>query len=67
MRGQRTMTTRARNFMRANKESAVVYGSVIDVAGTTGRGCYYRLENGKTFRLTRNDCRAVGHPRWAHA
>jgi hypothetical protein len=54
----------ANRFLEANKRSPVVYGSVLDVP-RGGRGCFYRLEDGKTFELTADDCRAVGFPRWA--
>lgn len=57
------MTTKARNFLEANRRSPVVYGSVIDDGG---KGCFYRLADGSIFRLSSADCRCVGHPRWAH-
>lgn len=55
------MTLKAHLFIVANKASAVVYGSVTD-----GGGCVYRLADGTVWKLTRADCRDVGHPRWAH-
>lgn len=61
------MSVRARSFVRANADSPVVYGSVIGGDKGPGfvTGCYYRLENGKTFTLTTADCRRV-KPRWLH-
>lgn len=54
------MTRRARNFLTANADSPVVYGSV------DGNAVVYRLENGKLFHLTRADCEHAQYPRWAH-
>lgn len=55
------MTKKAREFREANRRSPVVYGSAI---GDGGRGAYYRLEDGKTFRLGKADCAAAGMPLW---
>lgn len=59
------MSYLAARFLEANKRSPVVYGSVLD-PHRGGRGCFYRLEDGKTFTLTAEDCRTVGFPRWAY-
>lgn len=62
------MTLKAKRFIAANRESAIVYGSVI--GGDRGpehvEGCFYRLQNGRTFKLTVEDCRAIAGPRWLH-
>jgi hypothetical protein len=55
-------TYRARRFREANRRSPVVYGSVI---GEGGKGCFYRLADEQTFELNAEECRAIGHPRWA--
>ena len=47
-------------FKAANAASPVVYGSALSDRG----GCYYRLDDGSKFRLTRDECGAVGYPRW---
>lgn len=57
------MTSKAHQFLMANEQSPVVYGSVI---GRGGRGCHYRLQDGRNFRLGAKDCKDVGHPRWQH-
>jgi hypothetical protein len=65
------MTHKAALFLAANARSPVVYGSVLTDPRWRGdgpppsRGCYYRLADGKTFRLGLADCRAVVAPRWA--
>ncbi len=56
-----TIETGAEAFIAANKRSPVVSGSAI---GKGGEGAYYTLANSKTFKLSRDDCAAVGHPRW---
>ena len=64
--------TRAENFRRANEASPVVYGSVITNPRYRGegpppsQGVYYRLANGKTFKLGLKALRALGDwtPRW---
>jgi len=58
---QQAMSERAKEFVEANAKSPVVYGSAI---GNGGKGAYYRLANGQRFRLNREDCAAVGMPRW---
>jgi hypothetical protein len=54
------MTLKADRFIAANAKSPVVYGSC------DADGCTYRLADGSRWQLNRNDCQAVGHPRWAH-
>ncbi len=53
------MNTRARNFVRCNEESPVVYGSVDEGRVT------YRLANGKMFYLNAEEARQADNPRWA--
>jgi hypothetical protein len=53
------MNARAINFIRANEDSPVVYGSV------DGHCVTYRLANGKMFRLNTEDARQAPNPRWA--
>lgn len=53
---------KAELFLRANRISPVVYGSFDPKAGT----CTYRLLDGNLFELSLDDCRRIGHPRWAH-
>lgn len=54
------MNARARNFIAANEISPVVYGSVDE-------GCVtYRLQDGKTFRMTPAEAGELPHPWWAH-
>lgn len=63
--------TQAENFRRANELSPVVYGSVITAPRWRGegpppsQGVFYRLANGKTFKLGVKAVRALGQPRWA--
>jgi hypothetical protein len=63
--------TKAETFLRANERSPVVYASVVTDPHWRGeglppsRGCYYRLQNGQTFKLGLRDVRAIGEPRWA--
>jgi hypothetical protein len=66
------MTDKAKLFVHANRNSPVVYGSVIAAKRHRGEGpppalgCYYRLANGKTFKLGVRDVRALpAAPRWA--
>ncbi|HET6943348.1 MAG TPA: hypothetical protein VFH89_14425 [Sphingomicrobium sp.] len=54
-------SARAVSFLLANKDSPVVYASVLE-----RDGCCYRLENGKLFTLNASECRSIGHPRWRH-
>lgn len=56
------MTGRARNFRTANEQSFVEYASVDRARGE----CFYRLENGKIFRLTVAEARDVEPVRWVH-
>jgi hypothetical protein len=51
---------RARTFQAANLESPVVYYSA------EGGAVTYRLENGRTFRLSRSESLRAGPPRLAH-
>jgi hypothetical protein len=60
---QASLTEKAKRFIAANAESPVVYGSAQGPAGKP-TGCYYRLANGQTFRLTSAECGQVGMPRW---
>lgn len=53
------MPRRARNFLVANEDSPVVYGSV------DGCGVTYRLANGKMFRLNMEEARRAPNPKWA--
>ena len=53
------MNARARNFLRCNEESPVVYGSVDDNCVT------YRLANGKMFHLNAEEARQAANPLWA--
>lgn len=50
-------------FVEANRKSPVVSGAVI---GRGGRGCRYTLADGRTFRLSSEDCKAIGKPDWAN-
>lgn len=54
---------RAGRFSEENALSPVVYGSVTGPEANP-TGAFYRLENGKTFELTSQECRLV-NPRWA--
>lgn len=56
------MTSRARNFRKANAQSFVEYASIDRTRGE----CFYRLENGKLFRLTVSEARDVEPVRWVH-
>lgn len=60
------MTGKALRFVDANRESPIVYGSVIGAGGATGRAAtiFYRLANGRTFKLTAAECGMV-KPRWS--
>jgi hypothetical protein len=61
------MTHKAAKFLEANRESAVVYGSVTGPEGNP-TGCFYRLVDGRTFELTSAELRAMpAPPRWAIA
>lgn len=55
------MTRRAKNFLAANAQSPVVYGSA------AGNGMTYRLANGKVFNLSALDAKQAGHPLWVWA
>ena len=57
------MSDRARSFVELNAQFPVVYGST---SGKPGSTVTYRLANGVTYRLTHDDCRHIGRPRWAH-
>lgn len=54
------MNARARNFLAANEVSPVVYGSADETCVT------FRLDNGKTFRMTPAEARELPHPWWKH-
>jgi ribosomal protein L24E len=56
------LSSNAAAFVAANKRSAVVFGAAI---GQGGQGAIYVLRNGKSFRLTADECAAIGMPRWA--
>lgn len=60
------MTTKAEDFMKANDDSPVVSGAAV---GKGGQGGYYTLKNGKTFKLSLEDCQALSktYPRWDQA
>ncbi len=67
------MTPKAKQFLAANRRSPVVYGSVIacprrkqENGAPLAVGCYYRLDDGSTFRLNRRDLLFVPMPRWSH-
>ena len=60
------MSTRAREFVEANKISPVIAGRILDARDG---GAIYDLENGLSFKLTRDECREVHRitgdiPRW---
>lgn len=57
-------TPKAREFMKANKQSPVVVGEAIGIGG--GQGCRYILEDGRAFRLSAEDCQSMPVPRWLH-
>ncbi|CAB4137249.1 hypothetical protein UFOVP319_18 [uncultured Caudovirales phage] len=52
---------KVRKFQEANAASPVVFGSAQRVRG----GVYYRLADGKRFRLTRDECAEIGCPLWS--
>ena len=54
-------TDTAEQFMAANKLSPVVYGAILDQE--TG-GAHYRLDNGKSFTLSCEECRKVPKTIW---
>lgn len=54
-------TARAQAFIMANRKSPVVEGAAI---GAGGPGASYKLKNGQSFRLTREECEQVGTMRW---
>jgi hypothetical protein len=59
------MTPNATAFVAANKESPVVSGSAIEQdPNKPSRGARYTLKSGRNFRLTAEECRQVGMPRW---
>lgn len=59
-----SITPNAQAFIDANAKSAVVSGYVIEPnPNKPSRGACYRLENGKTFRLSAEECGMV-KPRW---
>lgn len=55
-----TALEQAYEFIEANKQSPVVEGRVI---GRGGQGAVYRLDDGRTFRLSADVC-AMVEPRW---
>ena len=57
------MSNNVINFMKANDESPVVSGAAI---GNGGEGGFYTLKNGKSFKLSLDDCRALTppYPKW---
>ena len=55
------ISAKAQAFIEANILSPVVAGYA---HGQGGQGGTYRLKNGKTFKLSKADCEAVGYPRW---
>ena len=58
------MTERtAEQFVAANNDSLVVSGAVLDMTKGGGR---YRLENGRSFALSVDECRRLptGYPKW---
>lgn len=57
------LTKNARAFVDANNNSPVVEGAVLSYE--TGGG-YYKLKNGKEFRLSRDECRSLpdNYPFW---
>lgn len=60
------MTRKLIDFVAANVGSPVVYGSTIGAADEP-TGCFYRLANGRSFRLTTAELRRLppGCPRWS--
>jgi len=56
------MTENGKRFVVANAMSPVISGAVI---GRGGKGCIYTLANGQEFRLSSDDCKEIGKPRWA--
>ena len=57
------MTERAHRFVAANRDSPVVYGGVDTGAA---QSVTYRLGDNRVFRLSAEEARHVGTPRWAH-
>lgn len=57
--GALPLTDKAKAFLEANAASPVVYGS-----GRPEGGAYYRLTNGRTFRLSLFECRSLPAPKW---
>lgn len=55
------MTPKAEAFIKANESSPVVSGAVI---GSGGKGARYTLANGQRFKLTSEECKQIGMPRW---
>ncbi len=55
-------TPKAKAFAKANAESPVVDGRVAHIRKG---GAIYRLEDGRRFVLSQDDCRSLGSPpRW---
>lgn len=56
-------TRKAKAFMKANDESNVVSGAA---RGEGGQGGTYTLYDGRSFRLTLEDCRSLPeeYPKW---
>ena len=57
--GRLPLTEHAKTFLEANAASPVVFGSAYP-----GRGAYYRLKDGRRFRLTIYDVRSLPMPKW---
>lgn len=57
--GKLPLSAKAQAFAAANAESPVVFGS----AQKNG-GAYYRLADGRSFRLSLHDCRSLLAPTW---
>lgn len=59
-----TMTRKAAQFVKANTESKVVSGAALG----EGKGGSYTLEDGRSFRLSLEDCRSLpdNYPKWIH-
>lgn len=53
-------TKRAAEFIEANKNSPVVYGS----GNPSQNRAYYRLKDGSRWRLTTKDCQSMPYPKW---
>lgn len=56
-------TPNVQSFIEANEKSPVVEGRILSYENGGG---YYRLKNGKEFRLSRDECRSLPayYPIW---